>query len=48
MKNSVEEKIRKLQETKRDLAEQVIGGETGNLGGMSREDLLELLTGDSV
>ncbi len=45
MKNSVEEKIQKLQETKRDLAEQVIGGETGHLGGMSKEDLLELISG---
>ena len=43
VKNSIEEKIQKLQETKKDLAEQVIGGETGQLGSMSREELLELL-----
>lgn len=43
MKNSIEEKIQKLQETKRDLAEQVIGGETGQLGGLSRDELLELI-----
>jgi len=43
VKNTIEEKIQKLQETKRDLAEQIIGGETGQLGGLSREELLELL-----
>lgn len=43
MKNSIEEKIQKLQETKRDLAEQIIGGETGQIGGMSKEELLELI-----
>lgn len=44
VKNTIEEKIQKLQETKQALAEQVIGG-TGNgqLSGMSREELLELL-----
>lgn len=42
-KNTIEEKIQRLQETKRDLAEQVIGGETGRLGSLSREDILELL-----
>lgn len=42
-KNTIEEKIQKLQETKRDLAEQIIGGEAANLGSMSREELLELL-----
>ena len=43
VKNSIEEKIQKLQETKRDLADQVIGGETGQLGQLNQEDLLELL-----
>ena len=43
VKHSIEEKIQNLQETKKDLAEQVIGGETGRLGAMSREELLELL-----
>lgn len=42
-KNTIEEKIQKLQETKRGLADQVINGETGQLAGMSRDDLLELL-----
>lgn len=43
VKNSVEEKILKLQETKKDLADQVIGGDAAQLGSMSREELLELL-----
>ncbi len=43
VKNSIEEKIQKLQEEKGDLAEQIIGGETGQLGSMSREELLALL-----
>ena len=42
-KNTIEEKIQKLQETKQDLADQIIGGETGQLAGMSREDILALL-----
>lgn len=43
VKNSIEEKIQKLQEEKGSLAEQIIGGETGQLGSMSREDILALL-----
>ena len=43
VKNSIEEKIQQLQETKQDLADQVIGGETGQLGSLSQEELLELL-----
>lgn len=42
-KGSVEEKILGLQETKRDLAEQVIGGETGGISALGREELLALL-----
>ena len=42
-RNTIEEKIQKLQDAKRDLAEQIIGGEMGRLGSMSREDILELL-----
>ncbi|MCD8068428.1 MAG: SWF/SNF helicase family protein, partial [Lachnospiraceae bacterium] len=42
-KGSIEEKILKLQEDKRELADQVISGETGQLGGMTREELLGLL-----
>lgn len=43
VKNTIEEKIRKLQETKKNLAEQVIGGEMGQLGALSREEMMELL-----
>ena len=42
-KNTIEEKIEKIQEAKRKLAGQIIGGETGNLSGLGREELLELL-----
>ena len=42
-KNTVEEKILKLQETKKDLADQVINGTGAGLSGMSKEELLELL-----
>ena len=42
-RNSVEEKILKLQETKRDLADQVVNGEGGQFGSMTQEELLELL-----
>ena len=41
--NSIEEKIQKLQETKKDLAEQILSGGEGQLGTMSREELMELL-----
>ncbi len=42
-KNSIEEKILALQEAKRNLADQIISGDTGQLAGMSKEDLLALL-----
>ena len=42
-RNTIEEKIQKLQETKRDLAEQIIGGESVTIGNMSKEDMIELL-----
>ena len=42
-KNTIEEKIQQLQETKRQLAEQVIGGAGGQTSSMSREDILALL-----
>lgn len=43
VKNTIEEKIEKLQRTKKDLADQIIGSESSQLTGMSREELLELL-----
>ena len=42
-KNTIEEKIEKLQQTKKDLADQIIGGDNTQLTGMSKEELLELL-----
>ena len=44
-RGTIEEKIQKLQESKRDLAEQVIGGEMGQLGTLNRDEILELLEG---
>ncbi len=44
-RHSIEEKILKLQETKRDLAEQVMNGELGQLGSMSKDELMDLLQG---
>ncbi|MEE1038003.1 MAG: SNF2 helicase associated domain-containing protein [Eubacterium sp.] len=43
VKQSVEEKIMKLQEAKQNLADKVIHGETNHLGSMSKEELLEIL-----
>lgn len=42
-KNTIEEKIRQLQETKKNLADQVIGGEMGQLGALSKEEIMDLL-----
>ena len=38
------EKIVKLQETKKNLADEILNGENGSLGQLSKEDLLELLS----
>ena len=42
MKNSIEEKIMKLQEKKKDLADTFIEGNEGNISKMSKEDIMEL------
>ena len=42
-KDTIEEKIVELQEAKRDLAEQVLGGEAVGSSSISRDDLLALL-----
>lgn len=42
-KHTIEEKIQKLQETKKNLADQIVGGEAGQLGSLSREEIMELL-----
>ncbi len=42
-KNTVEEKILELQESKQNLADEILSGELGSIGSMSREELLSLL-----
>lgn len=42
-KDTIEEKIVKLQERKKELAEQLLEGEGFGMAGMSKEELLELL-----
>ena len=42
MKNSIEEKIMKLQEKKKDLADTFIEGNEGSISKMSKEDIMEL------
>lgn len=43
-KGTIEEKIQELQESKRALSEQIIQGDAGQLGGMSKEDFISLLS----
>ncbi len=43
MKGSIEEKIVHLQEAKKNLADEILSGENGGLGQMTKEELLELL-----
>ena len=43
VKDTIEEKIVKLQERKKELAEQLLDGESTGLAGMTKEELLELL-----
>lgn len=43
-RGTIEEKILQLQESKRDLTEQILSGESTSLGSMSREELLEILS----
>ncbi|MBR3646710.1 MAG: SNF2 helicase associated domain-containing protein [Lachnospiraceae bacterium] len=43
IKNSIEEKIVKLQEDKRQLADEILMGEMGSITSMSREELLDLM-----
>ena len=42
-KGTIEEKIVKLQESKKDLADNIINGENVGIGSMSKEDIMELL-----
>jgi non-specific serine/threonine protein kinase len=43
-KNTIEEKILELQQKKRDLADEIISGESGFVKNLSRDDLDELLS----
>lgn len=43
VKDSIEEKILRMQEDKKNLAEEILSGENGGIVNMTREDLLELL-----
>lgn len=42
VKDSIEEKILHMQEAKKNLADEILSGETGGIGSMSRDELLEL------
>ena len=44
-KDTIEEKILQLQETKKELADSVLSGETRSLGSMTKEELLDILGG---
>lgn len=41
-KDTIEEKIVELQNSKKDLADQILSGENGNIGSLSKEELLSL------
>ena len=43
VKNTSEEKILKLQDSKRDLADSIISGDNVGMSSMSRDELMELL-----
>ena len=43
IKNSIEEKIVELQDSKKSLADEILSGESSSLAGLSKEELLELL-----
>ena len=43
VKNSIEEKILRMQESKKNLADEILSGENGGIANMSKQELLELL-----
>jgi len=43
IKDSIEEKILHMQEAKKELADEILNGETGPLEKLSKDELLELL-----
>lgn len=46
MKDTIEENILKLQDKKKELADQILNGESLNGSSLTREDLMELLRGE--
>ena len=44
-KNTIEEKIVQLQESKRELADSILSGDHASLASLSREELLALVEG---
>ncbi|MCR4599618.1 MAG: DEAD/DEAH box helicase [Acetatifactor sp.] len=44
IKGSIEEKIVQLQDSKKNLADEILSGESSSLASLSKEDLLELLS----
>jgi SNF2 family DNA or RNA helicase len=44
VKNSIEEKIVRMQKEKADLADAILGGEGGNVINMTKDDLLNLIS----
>ena len=44
VKGTIEEKILKLQEKKRELADEILKGEGGNLASLSKDELLALIS----
>ena len=44
VKDSIEDRILKMQESKKDLADSILTGEMGGFASMSREELLDLLS----
>ncbi|MCR5623659.1 MAG: DEAD/DEAH box helicase [Lachnospiraceae bacterium] len=44
VKGTIEEKIIKMQETKKKLADEILKGENGNLASLSKDELLDLLS----
>ena len=47
VKGTIEEKILKMQESKHQLADEILSGETGSITQMSKDELLELFEGES-
>ncbi len=46
VKGTIEEKILKMQESKHQLADEILSGETGSITQMSKDELLELFEGE--